>query len=443
MSAKTQSGAVIIFRKLGFGFLACGVVFAALELGLRAAGRGLALHTWGGMESGDVRVLCVGDSNTYGIGTTPAVYSWPRQLEVAMQTQNPDISVVVYNRGLPGMSSTDILRFLPAYLEETRPRVVCMQVGANNTWNLRGASVNTTGSVGPAGKWLRYSQVYRAMTIVIGRLQSGHRVSPSRFPAWPRTPDQSPAEIQIGQVRTDFSAGLDRLEVDGAEIARLCDDAGASLVLVTYPNMFSASERMRKTAANHGLVLLDVAPSFRDAPASSDRWWESGLISADGSHPNRHGYALIARDVFRGLVPVLNAQGVIIKGPGNDEIGATESEGFSDAEESFKKLHQDASLMETTIAALALADAGRTTEAIERLESRLQGHGELLESVEARVRQAGPVGPRLDGGHRLPMVQRKNLAHRVLGDDGAWMAAETLFNLKASLGDSSIGIDEP
>ncbi len=84
------------------------------------------------------RVLCVGDSYTYGIGTTDRKYSYPSQLETLLQTADGKSSWSVWNGGWPGQNSAEVLQRLVPQVRDGKPDLVCLLVGVNNRWKENG-----------------------------------------------------------------------------------------------------------------------------------------------------------------------------------------------------------------------------------------------------------------------------------------------------------------
>ncbi len=77
------------------------------------------------------RVLCVGDSYTYGVGATAPRESYPARLQAILASKGVFADVV--NAGLAGQNSRDVLTRLPAQLTPGT-RVLCVLVGANDSW---------------------------------------------------------------------------------------------------------------------------------------------------------------------------------------------------------------------------------------------------------------------------------------------------------------------
>ena len=107
----------------------------ALELGMQA----VAFVTWRGNDgyrvgatTAERRVLCIGDSVTFGLGVG-GEWSYPRQLERELRRTMPDVDVA--NAGKPGQDSADALRRLTAQLATLQPQLVYALFGFNDRLN--------------------------------------------------------------------------------------------------------------------------------------------------------------------------------------------------------------------------------------------------------------------------------------------------------------------
>lgn len=78
------------------------------------------------------RVLCVGDSFTFGLGAGPE-RGYPQQLEALLRGEGRELAVV--NAGKPGQDSAAVLRRLPRQLEIVQPTELLVLVGYNDRWS--------------------------------------------------------------------------------------------------------------------------------------------------------------------------------------------------------------------------------------------------------------------------------------------------------------------
>ena len=115
------------------------VIPSIIEGGLRIAGYIYYLGRVGvekklSNEIADVRILCVGDSFTFGAGAPPA-YSYPSQLEKLLNDNSINKKYVVYNEGgsLPGMTSSLVLKNLEENILKYHPDIIIILIGMNNS----------------------------------------------------------------------------------------------------------------------------------------------------------------------------------------------------------------------------------------------------------------------------------------------------------------------
>ena len=116
-----------------WSLIVCVIV---IELGLQIAsfviaGRSARLDI---TDPGAPVILCVGDSSTYGQGVRMEE-SYPYQLQAKIRKMGYRVNVV--NRGIPGVNTSVIRYYLPAWLREYRPVAVIILASVNNIWNIR------------------------------------------------------------------------------------------------------------------------------------------------------------------------------------------------------------------------------------------------------------------------------------------------------------------
>ncbi len=142
------------------------------------------------------RVLCVGDSFTYGEGAASPEMAYPNQLQRLLDASATG-SWQVVNRGWPGRNSSELLQRLPGMLLRERPDYVCILIGNNNRWshaemNLPPPQLHTASGQDDQGwqwRWrtLRFLQLRYA---AFGRY--GDAAAPTRPPQTTSGPDESP-----------------------------------------------------------------------------------------------------------------------------------------------------------------------------------------------------------------------------------------------------------
>lgn len=90
-----------------------------------------------GSKEGQVTILSIGDSVTFGIGA-PSHLSYPAQLERMLNQSNTTTKYRVINRGRPAQNTAQLLTRLKSQLDELKPDIVTILIGAQNQMNFYG-----------------------------------------------------------------------------------------------------------------------------------------------------------------------------------------------------------------------------------------------------------------------------------------------------------------
>jgi len=274
---------------LGLAILLVGLegVLWVAHLTLDPERRGSAL------APGERAILCIGDSNTYGIHLPPE-HSYPGRLQELLDTA-PGQPWRVVNLGYPGQNSAQVRARLAQNLDHFRPEIVICWIGVNNTWSpAMGHLWDSPDSETTAGPLQRLLQTSRALGAL--RMLRNHIVPSPTEPA--RAPPEGVAEAFEGSVPRagagERGAGLGRVEdvrpedvvgaelpelerslrIDIARIQHITAEHGARLVLVDYPltgrsrqaavnpvlRAFASEQRLPLVRA--GEVLLSLAATY-------------------------------------------------------------------------------------------------------------------------------------------------------------------------------------
>ncbi len=92
------------------------------------------------------RILCLGDSFTYGIGAD-ARFSYPAQMQEILNKREQDNKVEVFNLGVPGYNSAQVLKKLKEESPNLKPDAVVIMCGANDTWNFDDIKIRLDGEL--------------------------------------------------------------------------------------------------------------------------------------------------------------------------------------------------------------------------------------------------------------------------------------------------------
>jgi lysophospholipase L1-like esterase len=287
-----------------FGIVAVGVAELGLQVAaLFARGRGS-----GWRPEAAHRILCVGDSHTYG-ALVPVEASYPGHLQRFLDEREPG-AYSVMNLGIPGMSTSQVRAELPGWLQQYRPELLIVWCGVNNAWN------RTQATRTEVGRWPRFmmrSRLYRLFRVwrhdrQLNVLGAQLQAEQQRYDIVDHTDPEGPQRkiTIVMDGRTEQIAFADSGFHEDAEMEeRAANDyeamleeatrAGVSVVFVTYPierGAFSrANGAIRRVAARHGTPVVESWKATRRVPAEQRK-----LLWA--AHPNGPMYEEIARDIL-------------------------------------------------------------------------------------------------------------------------------------------------
>ncbi|MBL7196781.1 MAG: tetratricopeptide repeat protein [Candidatus Omnitrophica bacterium] len=104
-----------------------------VEIGLRCVGYLYLLSYQGKVESKfNFKILCLGDSFTFGVGASKAEESYPWQLERLLNENYKNKRLEVINLGVPGFNSSQTLKSLETNAIRFNPNLIIILTGLNN-----------------------------------------------------------------------------------------------------------------------------------------------------------------------------------------------------------------------------------------------------------------------------------------------------------------------
>jgi lysophospholipase L1-like esterase len=294
-----------LLRRGALIVLGLAAALLAAEVLLQA---GAAYRRWSGtrpeLAVGEgTRILCVGDSHTYGLYLEPD-QSYPGQLQRLLGD-----GVQVVNLGFPGMNSSRLRAELPAMLDAIHPSVVFILIGVNDLWT---APVPVDAAAARAESWsswlYRRFRVYRLLYILvsgIGLQEQGAQpvVMPRVSMESTATIDGQEAEARYGD--HTFKLGWQPVSKDhppqAAEqadnLARIVEEVrqhGAEPVVLTYPSDHNVYQKVSAAIAERarraGAPLIDLNAQFKEQCAAGGC---ATLFFGDG-HPTEPGYRQMA-----------------------------------------------------------------------------------------------------------------------------------------------------
>jgi len=258
MRAQLQKTALIV---LG---LAGGLLLA--ETGLRLYGAYFRFsRPAGAPAAGAVKILCVGDSFTYGIGSPPGS-GYPEQLRKLLDTNYGTGAYAVINAGVPAQNSSELAARIDYLLAAHRPNLLLILTGANN-YNLRDSNfflfapeeLSFTRNAALKADVLfsrlkTYKLVKLGAKLLFRRWQAGTYVPPACSPETQKTISEAMAEND----RHDFGKGAAIMETallkDG-DCAELYFQAGRMrFYFRDFPGAFAHFRKGRELDPRHPFV---------------------------------------------------------------------------------------------------------------------------------------------------------------------------------------------
>ncbi|MDY7094108.1 MAG: SGNH/GDSL hydrolase family protein [Acidobacteriota bacterium] len=254
----------------------------------------------GAKESGELRILSLGESTTFGAKVAyEESYSAVLQQELG-RCAPPGRIVRVINAGVPGYSLFQGVTYLEHRGLELDPDLVLFYFGYNDFLKVSYRAMRDAGAEAEGARltdreiferrqrWpvrasealAEHSNLYRWMLVVSGAAEPAPRVKVDRSLV------RVPAE--------------DRRELFGRALG-LCRERGITPVIVVpwYRRFHRHEALLRQLAEEHGVVTVDLPARFADLPEPRHAYF------LDRVHPNPEGHRRMAAAMAEALVAKL------------------------------------------------------------------------------------------------------------------------------------------
>lgn len=251
-----------------------------LEVALRLSGQYLLWSRRKAQYDGTdiIRVACVGDSHTFGVGTSMQ-YSYPEQLERLLNDNNPPQRFSVINLGKPGASPRFQFEELKNFFDNNTADLVILLTGRNYNIDLE------TWEMAPSPRDIKYTILNLRSIKFLKEILNYTTKKDVSSPDIRKTARNKRKEIYDNYMYYC----LDKIRI-------LCLDKGGKLVLVSYYN--SSHKPIEKFAETHGIPYFNFTESFEMLFERDDR---TRYISPDESHMNHRGNGFFAEQVYEQL----------------------------------------------------------------------------------------------------------------------------------------------
>lgn len=265
-----------------------------------------------------LRVVCFGDSSTFGIGSTMQD-TWPSQLKSIIEDDYRFMEVgdvEVINAGVPGYTSYQGLQHMRQEIDRLKPDLVMASYANNDFWHWDQTTdedhAKALGKSDGLSLLISNSRLVQGMAMALQKLNAGRSqadvstASPNQHWAAAATMNYvSPVDEWTRRVP------LDSFKSNVSQMADLCDQRDVPLVLVRWPDQPQAAGQwsprieyqdvLAEIAVSRGLYVADVVAMFQ----ANRSWSVNTYIPNDIVHVNKDGNRLAAMAAFDGLCKAL------------------------------------------------------------------------------------------------------------------------------------------
>lgn len=269
---------------------------------MHTAGTELVAPPW---HPGKVRILALGDSNTYGLWVGKEA-AYPKVFERLWNQLGRTPQVEVLNLGYPGTNSSQVLAQCDRYLAAFRPDIVTLMIGANDAWT-QPVPANTRSSFATSlDSWLwRTSRLYRlgyllARAIENARLDVVALSEPSDIAQGRGIARFGSHHFELGHRMARVAAPPGWVERSRSQLRGIVQCAQRWRVPIVFLTYLSghflynvANDLLREIARSTGTPLVDVNKEIEPRCPG----WKCEELLPD-QHPTETGHLRIAQALF-------------------------------------------------------------------------------------------------------------------------------------------------
>lgn len=273
-----------------------------LELFLRLLGFGyIVTHRLPKNIDADYRILCIGESTTWGIGAQdPLTQSYPKQLERRLRARFPDKKINCFYDMAIGQNTSEILSKLPLYIKTYQPRIVIFMVGANNWWNMDKSNIllfNKNSRISNFTlKTLIFLDKFRTWKL-LKLMGSSFGLYKERWNYW--FPGDETFQSFENKILNSYGEEIFNIlnkvtEYDTSEMLKTCKANNIKTIICAYPR--TSNYIQRSISEKFGIPFVDNTTFFEQLSNSNE------YFSNDGWHPNDKGYKLVAENIYNCII---------------------------------------------------------------------------------------------------------------------------------------------
>ena len=288
-------------------------ILLALELLLQTAAFFIHENAWRAKTqflTGHLRVLALGDSNTYGLYLDTRD-SYPAQLEQLWNRKHPEQPIEIINLGYPGSNSFRLRANLPQMLDTFKPDVVLIMIGFNDFWT----PLETPADIkdAPWQALLNHSRLYRLFYMMMrpahpqDDIDSGERNQQGNTKDILNTVHYHDKTFSLGIAAGDMARNSKHMQDNIRTMLALLDAHHIRHFLVNYPTNHgyypAANKKIAELVAETATPFIDINQVF-DEPCRSQPTTCPDLLFYD-AHATRAGNTRIATTILNALEPAL------------------------------------------------------------------------------------------------------------------------------------------
>lgn len=294
------------YKILKYIFLFC-LILLIVELSLTAAsqlGRRSYLRTSKeiDIDSSAKRILCLGDSLTYGLGADNE-YSYPVQLEKLLNLNNPERKFKVFYRGINGLSSSIIANNLSDYIKRYKPDILIILAGCNDHWAFHQSNLSKILKGDRINDRLLRTKIflYKFRTFRLMQLVFNEIVGK----IWDAGKKDELGTMKFSNI-TDENLHQELIEYNYKKIIQVVKSFSPKIKLFfqAYP---TGPERINKfikaVALNYKIPILEQDINFSKLGGIEP------FVACDRWHLNARGYNLMAKNIYNEFLK----EGIIAK----------------------------------------------------------------------------------------------------------------------------------
>ncbi len=297
---------------LGRAALWIVLLLTVVELSLRGVGwyllRSRARALEQSLPAGAYRMLFIGESTTYGLFVEPD-QAYPARVAALLEAKHPGRRFLSFNRGVPGLTTTAMLRTLPEKLQILSPQLVVILAGANDFHTqYNGVRIPGDGWLPrPIGYAVGTLRIYRLIDLWLELRKPKRGLSKGEW-----LDERSPSGVKLEQSEIFYDLGSGhhllyplqpgeealvssltaKLEANLERMIEQCRAAGAQVVLVGYLRSPIENAMIERVANRVGVPFV---ATWRDPGDTHQPPLD--LFTPDGFHPSVAGHQLMAERI--------------------------------------------------------------------------------------------------------------------------------------------------